>query len=76
MVTRYKVKWASDQCLGHEVENSATTSSSSTSYTISHLRPGTNYTVTVTVINSAGDISSETATVETEEGTPTVVVQF
>ena len=63
----YEVKWSSDQCPDHGVMDSATTTSSSTNYTISNLRPGTNYTVSVTAINSAGNSSSDTVTVETEE---------
>ena len=67
VVSRYEVKWASDQCPDHGVGNSTTTVDNSTSYTISDLRPGTSYTASVTAINSAGNSSSETATVETEE---------
>ena len=68
IVASYEVKWASDQCSDHGVMDSATTTTSSpTNYTILDLRPGTNYTISVTATNSAGNISSETATVETEE---------
>ena len=67
MVVSYEVKWNSDQCPDHGVMNSTTTTDNSTSYTISDLRPGTSYTVSVTAINLAANSSSETAIVETEE---------
>ena len=76
VVSSYEVKWSSDQCLGHEMESSATTTDNSTSYTILNLRPGTNYTLFVTATNSAGDSSSETATVETEEESELILTEL
>ena len=67
VVSRYEVKWASNQCPDYEVMDSTTTADNSTSFIILDLRPGTRYTVSVTATNSAGNSSTETVTVDTEE---------
>ena len=57
--------WTSEECPGDVDEDSATTFG--TRYTIEGLREGTSYTVTVSVTNSAGTVSSDPVIGETEE---------
>ena len=68
VVESYEVKWSSDQCpKDHEEDSNTTISGNSASHTISNLRPGTSYTVSVTASNSAGQTTSGNITVETVE---------
>ena len=60
------MKWSSEQC-PEDKDNSTTTPDNSTVYTISNLRPGTSYTVSVIASNSAGQTTSGNITVETEK---------
>ena len=68
VVESYEVKWSSDQCpKDHEEDSNTTISDNSASHTISNLRPGTRYTVSVTASNSAGQTTSGNISVEIEE---------
>ena len=53
VVTSYDVIWTSGEC-GGMLNGSTTNTGSSLSHTITDLRGGTTYTITVTVINPAG----------------------
>ena len=67
VVTSYEVMWTSGECPGGVLNDSTTITGSSLSHTISGLRGGTTYTITVTVTNPAGSTSSNPMTGETEE---------
>ena len=60
------MKWSSEQCPEDKEDNSTTLTDNSTTHTISNLRSGTNYTISVTASNSAGQNCSGNITVETE----------
>ena len=67
VVTSYKVMWTSGDCPGGMLSGSTTTITGSyTSHTITGLRGGTTYTITVTVINPAGS-NTNSRTGETRE---------
>ena len=66
-MTSYTVIWTSVECPGGVLSGSTTITSSYTSYTITGLRGGTTYTITVTASNSAGSNPSDSMTRETEE---------
>ena len=59
--------WTSGECPGGVLSGSDTNTGSYTSHTITGLRGGTTYTITVTATNSAGSTSSNSMTGETEE---------
>ena len=67
VVESYEVQWSSDQCPEDREDSSTTLAGGSYNYNISHLRPGTNYTVSVTASNSAGQNSSGNISMETKE---------
>ena len=67
VVTGYTVIWTSGECPGGVLSSSLTNTGNYTNHTITGLRGGTTYTITVTVTNPAGSTSSNTMTGETEE---------
>ena len=67
VVTNNLVIWTSGECPGGVLLGSDTIIGSSLSHTITGLRGGTTYTVTVTATNSAGTKPSNSVTGETEE---------
>ena len=66
-VTSYIVIWTSEECPGGVLGGNDTISGSSLSHTITRLRGGTTYTITVTASNPAGTNTSTSMTRETEE---------
>ena len=67
VVTSYEVMWSSGECPGGVLSSSTTTITGSyTSHTITGLRGGTTYTITVTVTNPAGT-NTNSRTGETRE---------
>ena len=68
VVTSYEVEWSSNQCPDDFPPYNATTlSDENTSYELSHLRPGTSYSISIKAINIAGITSGDLAPTKTEE---------
>ena len=59
------LEWSSNECPGDEVENSTTMNGTLTNFTISDLRSDTNYNITVTASNTAGNSTSNILRVHT-----------
>ena len=66
VVTSYEVMWTSGECPGGVLSGSDTITGSSLSHTITALRGGTTYTITVTATNPAGS-NTNSRTGETRE---------
>ena len=62
VVDQYEVEWSSHQCPDDQVE---TVTRNSSNFTVSNLWPETNYTISVTAINSAGRSTSDNQTLHT-----------
>ena len=76
MVTSYQLEWSYDKCSDDPVENSTTMNTSSTMYnlTLSDLRPGTNYTISVSASNSVGESSREIVFVDTKKASKSYAI--
>ena len=64
VVEQYEVEWSSHQCPDGQVE---TVTRNSSDFTVSNLWPETNYTISVSAINSAGRSTSDNQTLQTLE---------
>ena len=64
VVEQYEVEWSSHQCPDGQVE---TVTRNSSNFTVSNLWPETNYTISVSAINSAGRSTSDNQTLHTLE---------
>ena len=62
VVEQYEVEWSSHQCPDGQVE---TVTRNSSDFTVSNLWPETNYTISVTAINSVGKSTSDNQTLQT-----------
>ena len=66
VVDRYEVMW--EASTAGSVAGSTELSGSTTSYTITELEEGTDYSITVTATNAAGSAVSDTISASTPEG--------
>ena len=64
---QYKVDWSSHKCPGNQTEGSAIAMGEVANFTISELRAGTEYNVSVTAINPAGNFTSDVLSIHTLE---------
>ena len=62
VVEQYEVEWSSHQCSDGQVE---TVSRNSSNFTVSNLWPETNYTISVSALNSVGRSTSDNKTLHT-----------
>ena len=62
VVEQYEMEWSSHQCPDGQVE---TVTRNSSNFTVSNLWPETNYTISVTAINSVGKSTSDNQTLQT-----------
>ena len=67
LVNQYEVQWSSHQCPDSPVKGSTAISRASTSFIITELRAGTEYNVSVTAVNSAGNSTSDVLNIHTLE---------
>ena len=67
VVEQYEVKWSSHQCSDGPIDGSSTLTGAATNFTIQGLRAGTEYNVSVTAINSAGNFTSDVLNIQTLE---------
>ena len=63
VVDQYEVEWSSHQCPDGQVE---IVTRNSSDFTVSNLWPETNYTISVTAINSVGRSTSDNQTLHTQ----------
>ena len=67
VVEQYEVEWSSHQCSDGPIDGSSTLIGAATNFTIEGLRAGTEYNVSVTAINSAGNFTSDVLNIHTLE---------
>ena len=67
VVEQYEVEWSSHQCPNGPVEGNTTLTGATTNFTMQELRAGTEYNVSVTPINSAGNFTSDILNIHTLE---------